>query len=119
MRAPEPPPPKLGELIERLVDEGGNLLRAEVRIAEAKLTRRMRLAAPPLGMLAVAAMLALIALMAAATALIVLLAQVAGVLAATLIVTVLAAAAGYALYRVGSQRLRAVIEMPATDTRDR
>ncbi len=92
-------------------------MHAELRIAEAKLTRRVRLAARPLGMLAVAAALALIALMAAALALIVLLAEAAGFMVATLIVTVMTAAAGYALYRAGSRRLRAVVALSADDTR--
>ena len=104
--------PKIGDLVDRLVDEGGNLLQAEIRIAEAKLTRRMRMAAAPSAQLATAAALALVALAAFATALTVAVAPYIGFLAAVVVVGILATLVAIRLYLVGSRRLRDVFEMP-------
>ena len=119
MRAPKPEQPRLGDLFDRLVDEGGNLLHAEIRIAEAKLTRRARMAAMPAGQLAAAVALALIALFAVATAIVVALAPVIGFVAATLIVGAAAAVTAYILYRKGSEGLRDIFEMPRLGDEDR
>lgn len=118
MRAPKPEHPRLGDLFDRLVDEGGNLLHAEIRIAEAKLTRRARMAAMPAGQLAAAVALALIALFAVATAIVVALAPVIGFVASTLLVGAAAALAAYILYRKGSEGLREVFEMPGIGDED-
>jgi len=104
--------PSLGELLERLVDESGNLLHAEVRIAEAKITRRMQMAALPIGLLCVSIALALISLMAIATAIVVLLGPLVGFFWAVIIVAVLTGGGACALFVAGRERLQAVFETP-------
>ena len=104
---------KLGALLERLVEEGGDLLQAEVRIAEAKIMRRVQMARLPLGLLSAAVALAFVALMGVATALIVLLGPHVGFFLAVVIVTLLAAAASYALFVAGRKRLEVVLEPPS------
>jgi Putative Actinobacterial Holin-X, holin superfamily III len=113
MRASPPPEPPLAELFEQLVDEAGQLIKAEARIAEAKLTRRLRLAALPIGALVVAAVLALCALLAVLTALVVLIAPLIGLFFALVVVALLVAIAAFALYRWGRDELRDVFAMPA------
>lgn len=109
----DPERPSLSALFERLVDESGDLLKSERRVAEAKLVRRLHMAALPLGLLSAAAALGLIALMALATAIIVMLGPAIGFLPAVLIVLVLAAVGSFWLFAEGSKRLPAVWEMPA------
>lgn len=104
---------KLGALLERLVDEGGDLLQAEVRIAEAKIARRLQLARLPLGLLSVAVALAFVALMGMATALVVLLGPHVGFFFAVVIVTLLAGASAYLLFVEGRKRLEVVLEPPS------
>ena len=103
----------LGDLFERLVDEAGNLLHAEVRIAEAKMTRRAQLATAALGLLCAAATLALIALMAVAAAIVVLLGPLVGYFWAVVIVAILTAGASFALFKQGRARLEPVLEPPS------
>jgi Putative Actinobacterial Holin-X, holin superfamily III len=113
MRVPPPAEPKLTDLLERLVEETGQLLKAEAKIAEAKLTARLRQSAMPLGMLVVAVVLALSALIAVVAALVVLIAPLTGLFLALLIVAALAAAGAFALYRWGRDELREIFAMPA------
>lgn len=104
---------KISDLFERLVDEGGDLLQAEVRIAEAKIARRLQLARLPLGLLSASIALALVALMGLATALVVLLGPLVGFFLAVLIVTGLAALASWLLFVEGRKRLEIVVEPPS------
>jgi|TARA_R110000782_G_scaffold13999_24_gene41858 hypothetical protein len=104
---------KISDLFERLVDEGGDFLQAEVRIAEAKIARRLQLARLPLAFLSASVALAFVALMGIATALVVLLGPYVGFFLAVVIVTVIAAGASCLLFVEGRKRLEIVIEPPS------
>lgn len=104
---------KISDLFERLVDEGGDLLQAEVRIAEAKIARRLQLARLPLGLLSASVALAFVALMGVATALVVLLGPHVGFFLAVVIVTLIAAGASCLLFVEGRKRLEIVVEPPS------
>ena len=104
---------KNSDLFERLVDEGGDFLQAEVRIAEAKIARRLQLARLPLAFLSASVALAFVALMGIATALVVLLGPYVGFFLAVVIVTVIAAGASCLLFVEGRKRLEIVIEPPS------
>lgn len=104
---------KISDLFERLVDEGGDFLQAEVRIAEAKIARRLQLARLPLAFLSASVALAFVALMGIATALVVLLGPYVGFFLAVVIVTVIAAGAACLLFVEGRKRLEIVIEPPS------
>ncbi|MBB4630519.1 phage holin family protein [Sphingosinicella soli] len=110
---------KLADLFERLVDEGGDLLQAEVRIAEAKIARRLQLARLPLGLFSASAALAFVALMGLATAFVVLLGPLVGFLLAVVIVTLATAAASWLLFVEARKRLEVVIEAPSLLLRSR
>lgn len=103
--------PTIGELLETLVEEGGDLIAAEARIVEAKVTRRLQKAALPLGLLSASVALGLIALMAVAATIVVALGPAIGFVGAVLTVAVLTAGAAYALFAIGSKKLEAVFDM--------
>lgn len=53
----------LGDLVKELAEEGSNLVHAEVRIAEAKLSQRIRMAVKPIVVFAAAGIFGFIALL--------------------------------------------------------
>lgn len=95
-------------LFEQLVEDSRYLVKAEARIAEAKLMQRVRLAAIPATMFAAGAALALAAIIAAGAAIAIVLAPMLGWLAATLSVVVLYAACSVLLANAGRQRLKQI-----------
>ncbi len=104
---------KISDLFERLVDEGGDLVQAEVSIAGAKIARRLQLARLPLGLLSASVALAFVALMGVATALVVLLGPYVGFFFAVVIVTLISAGASWLLFVEGRKRLEVVVEPPS------
>ncbi len=103
----------LGELIEQLVDQSGDLLKAEVRIAEAKVARRIQFARLPLKLFVAAGMLAFGAVFGAATAIVILVAPLVGFLLAVVIVSAAAAGGALWLFGEGQRRFEAVLEPPS------
>ncbi len=95
----------LGELFHGLLEDGGNLLGAEVRLAEMRLTQRLRLLAGAAIFFGAAAGLALIALMGVGFVIALLLAPVIGFLGGAVVVAILAGVGAWFLLRSGQAKL--------------
>ena len=105
----------IGELVKDLADQTSTLVRQEIRLAQAELTQRGKVAGKGAGLLGGAAVFALAMLGAFTATLIAALDEVMSTWLAALIVTVLWAIVAFVLYRAGRSSLeRATPPAPQT-----
>jgi uncharacterized membrane protein YqjE len=106
------PSQSVGEILSEVVSDVTRLFRQEVELAKAELRQEATKAGRAGGMLAAAAIAALLTTVMVSLALAALLADVMHPAAAALIVGLLWAIAGAVLYRTGRERLRTVSPIP-------
>ncbi len=102
--------PSLGTLVERLINDGRDMLSAEAKLAVAHAERRAVLALRPLGMFAGAVVVALIALVAVHVGIAAALAPLIGVAPALLLVAALASVEAFVLLRAGKAALARALD---------
>lgn len=111
-RRQETPEPTIGELIQSLLLDVGQLVRTEIKLAYAEVGRNVARARAPLAFIAVGAILMLGALLALLGAFVAWLSPIVGVGTAAFIVAVVVGVAGLALLRAGRNRLKGISLIP-------
>lgn len=106
------PEPSIGELIQSLLLDVGQLVRTEIKLAYAEVGRNVARARAPLAFIAGGAMLMFGAFLTLLGALVAWLSPLVGIGAAALIVAVAVGIAGVALLRTGRNRLRGISLIP-------
>jgi hypothetical protein len=111
-RRQETPEPTIGELIQSLLLDIGQLVRTEIKLAYAEVGRNVARARTPLAFMVAGALLMLGAFLTLLGALVALLSPIIGVAAAALLVAVLVGAGGFGLLRAGRNRLKGISLIP-------
>jgi hypothetical protein len=104
--------PSLGELLSTLSNQAGLLIRQELELAQAEMTRKVTRAGRNVAFIAIGGVLAQAALLAVVAALILVLSEVMSPWLAALIVSVLLAIVAGLLVRYGLNKLKEIDPTP-------
>lgn len=111
-KGPETPEPTIGELIQSLLLDAGQLVRTEIKLAYAEVGRNVARARAPLAFMGAGAVLLFGAFLALLGAFVAWLSPLVGVGAAAMIVALAVGVAGIVLLRTGRNRLRGISLIP-------